>query len=177
MGAGEAHASSCCRKRGECVSTSPCPHGKFFLSVDANRFRLRRINVRRSHNFACRPGHPTRHPEPPRGVGILLRRTDVTSTIKAVIEHGRIIPLDNVSLPDSCQVLVTIMSPAHNRIPLWDEVKKHLGALRNSVDGQAWQESIRSEWERPGVRGQDSGFRSGARSGNTTEAWKDANAS
>jgi hypothetical protein len=69
------------------------------------------------------------------------------STIKAEIEHGKIIPLENMSLPDSCQVLVTILTPESIKMPQWDEVKKHLGVIRRAVDGKLWQNSIRSEWE------------------------------
>lgn len=70
------------------------------------------------------------------------------STIKAEIEHGRIIPQEKTSLPDSCQVLVTILTPENEKIPQWDEVKKCLGfIIRKDVNGRAWQETIRSEWE------------------------------
>lgn len=68
------------------------------------------------------------------------------STIKAEIEHGRIIPMEKGSLPASCQVLVTILT-ANGRMPQWNEVKKHLGFIRKTVDGRAWQKTIRSEWE------------------------------
>ncbi|MDO9543097.1 MAG: hypothetical protein Q7J98_12360 [Kiritimatiellia bacterium] len=69
------------------------------------------------------------------------------STIKAEIEHGRIIPLEKTSLPDSCQVLVTILTPENGKMPQWDEVEKHLGFILKQVNGQAWQKTIRSEWE------------------------------
>ena len=69
------------------------------------------------------------------------------STIKAEIEHGRIIPMENTSLPDSCQVLVTILTPENGKMPQWDEVKKHLGVINRPVNGQVWQKAVRSEWE------------------------------
>ena len=69
------------------------------------------------------------------------------STIKAEIEHGRIISLEKGSLPDSCEVLVTILTAANGEMPQWNEVKKHLGFIRKVVDGRAWQKTIRSEWE------------------------------
>jgi hypothetical protein len=68
-------------------------------------------------------------------------------TIKAEIEHGRIIPLENASLPDSCRVLVTILTPENEKMPAWKEVKKHLGFMRRAVNGKLWQKQIRSEWE------------------------------
>ncbi|MFA5043923.1 MAG: hypothetical protein WC381_09460 [Kiritimatiellia bacterium] len=59
------------------------------------------------------------------------------STIKAEIEHGRIVPLENTSLPDSCHVLATILTPENGEMPQWDEVKKHIGFMRGAVNGRA----------------------------------------